>query len=239
MFIRDVVDIPANELSIYIPHVRDREMETYTLPEVITKYFFYPFVNGQKVDQEYIMKNFPATWDYLLSKRAILSKTKKEEKNWWFPSRTRDPKDLLQPKVIGPHLAVMPRYSLDINGAVGVSRSPYFTLKKQYTDINLLYYFLGVLNSSPCFWYISSHSHKYGSGYTMVEVKTLVKTPVPDPTTSDSNLVIKLINLVRKRINAKSSDYYEIERSIDMLVCKLYNLSDEDMKGLFGATLNV
>ncbi|WP_192825285.1 class I SAM-dependent DNA methyltransferase [Rufibacter sp. LB8] len=101
VFIRDVVDIPANELSIYIPHVRDREMETYTLPEVITKYFFYPFVNGQKVDQEYIMKNFPATWDYLLSKRAILSKTKKKRRIGGFHPELETQKICFSLKLLG------------------------------------------------------------------------------------------------------------------------------------------
>ena len=98
--------------------------------------------------------------------------------------------------------------------------------------MDILLYFVGILNSNPCYWYISLHSHTYGGGYAMLEPKTLKKTPVPDPMGVSPILRKKLIDLVRLRLESTGSEAIKIESEIDIVVSDLYGLTPEEREEL-------
>src|SRR5262249_8623319 len=156
-----------------------------------------PFIDNIKVTQEQLRAQFPETWAYLLSKKELLE-TRKSVKNntvaWWEPERPRLPEHLMRPKIVSPHLVLVPRFTLDREGEYAISHSPLLYPKERERGIedDLLRFFLAVLNSSICFWYIKTHSHKYQSGYVMLESKTLYKTPVPNPTAIPSGVMRNL-----------------------------------------------
>ena len=150
--------------------------------------------------------------------------------DWWRPLRTRQPKHLLVPKIVTPHLSIVPKFSLDRSGEYAVSRSPFLIPKITDADEEeLLLFFLAVLNSTPCYWYISNHSHKYSSGYTMIEVNTLEQTPVPDPSLVSVQLFKKLIALVRKRLKMSNELVFQTDLEIDKIVCEMYNLNQDEV----------
>lgn len=89
---------------------------------------FFPFVDGTKITEKYLKSEFPKTWAYLLKHRGRLEKRKalvRYRKAWWEPMWPREPDSLLRPKLVVPHLVIMPRFALDGRGRYAVSHSPF------------------------------------------------------------------------------------------------------------------
>jgi hypothetical protein len=208
-------------------------MLSYTIPKDVTKRFFYPYINNQKVNEDVLMNDFPKTYEYLKSNKIFLaSRTSiiNEERAWWEPVRPRPPINMMRPKIISPHLALMPRFSLDSKGEYGISHSPLLYPKEEFAESDLLNFFLAILNSTVCFWYISTHSHLYQRGYIMLEPKTLKVTPVPDPTMVPRDLLRRILSLVDKRMVLAGSERFDVEKEIDSIVAELYNLSSKERR---------
>jgi len=230
IFIREVSEIDKEERATYIPYLHDREMQKYTIPKRTQKLVFYPYLKGKKIRQSELKSAFPKTWTYLkkhskdLRKRSAVIKGNCE---WWSPERSRLPENMLIPKIISPHLILLPKFSLDSEGVYGISRSPLMYLRSNESDINLLYYFLAILNSSVSFWQIANLSHKYSRGYFMLEPKTLKKVHVPDPSSIPTATIKEIQEIVEKRLNARE---IKTENKIDNIVADLYGLSEEEKK---------
>ena len=202
------------------------------------------------------------TWRYLLSKRKSLESRKPVQKGnlaWWRPVRPRPPKRMMRPKIVTPHLVLVPRFSLDLEGKYAVSHSP-LLYPEESTDDNegmfieienidedidrialeddmgfeadLLKFFVAVLNSTTCYWYISTHSHTYQRGYAMLEIKTLSKTPVPDPSAVAPLTKKRLLDLVDERLSSSGERARDIETEIDVIVADLYGLNSQERNAL-------
>jgi len=237
VFILSKQNIPKGEESLYIPYLPDKLIYRYSNNKGSSQFLFFPFSQNNRIDEQSLRKDFPKTWQYLLSKKDYLlsKKSFKGSSEWWKTLRTRQPEHLLVPKIITPHLTIVPKFTIDLNGKFGVSRSPFFIPKTSGSgEKELLLYFLAVLNSTPCYWYISNHSHKYSQGYTMMEVKTLENTPVPNPAIIPINTFQKIINLVTERLKVSSLEGIKYEKELDIIISDLYRLNKDDI-----AVLNI
>ena len=231
VFVRDKNEIPDSELDVWIDLLQDRLITKSSLNPKIEKVFFYPFKENEKLKQEDIEKLYPSTWEYLQKNKDQLLKTNKFSKIWWIPQRLRNPREVLKPKNVTPHLTITPKFALDVFGKYIVSRAPFLTVKHENnTGEDILFYFLAVLNSSTSFWYLSNHSHKYKSGYTMLEVKTLANIPVPHPAKVPPRLMTKLISLSRTLFFTSKMDYstFLIENELDNVIADIYGLTEEE-----------
>ncbi len=231
VFIIPAEILPKGEESLFIPFLPDKEMRLYTVPEKTSSYFFSSYLNGRKLKEEELQNNFPKTWNYLMSHKDKLQSRPPVRKGtlaWWQPERPRQPEEMMRSKILTPHLVIVPRFSLDREGKYAVSRAPYLYPKDRGAEDDLLRFFLAVLNSSTCYWYISKYSHKYSAGYTMLEPKTLKLTPVPDPAKVDPVLMRRLLTLVDMRLSTRGASALEYEKQIDTLIADLYNLSDQE-----------
>lgn len=233
IFIRSASAIPPKERKLYAPYLPDREMVAYVVPDKAERFVFYPYVEGHLIIEDELRNKFPETWEYLLSNREKLEKRSGVGKAvWWKPSRARLPERLLRPKIVTPHLTIAPRFSLDLTGKYAISRSPLFYPKEGIgNEKDVLRFFLAVLNSSACYWYIANHSRKLGKGYAELEPKTLKHTPVPSPDTSPVK-VRQILELVDRRMLTQGRDAIDLENRIDQLVADLYGLSAEERKTL-------
>lgn len=235
VFIRLIKDIPKKEKEIYIPYLPDREMMSYNVPEETEKVVFYPYINNKLLTEDELQNLFPQTWEYLSANENTL--TKKYKSHWWKPFILTAPEKLKRPKIVTPNLTISPRFSLDLNSKYAITRSPFFYLKDKIGKENVgnekdvLKFFVAVLNSSACYWYISNHSHKFGKGYAKLEPKTLKLTPVPKPDTSFVK-VRQIIDLVDKRLLLDGRKAIELEIELDNLVADLYDLSNDERKVL-------
>jgi type I restriction-modification system DNA methylase subunit len=231
VFIVPAGSIPKGERAVFVPFLRDREIEAFAVPGKTGTYLFYPFLNGEKLDGSRLRKEFPGTWAYLSMHKARLSARKSlktYKKEWWEPFWPRAPEHMMRPKIVTPHLVVVPRFALDIEGKYAVSHSPLMYPIAEDAGVELLRYLVAILNSTTCYWYVAAHSHQYQHGYTMLEKKTLAETPIPDPSKVSSAMKRKIIGLVESRLSAEGESVIPIGREIDRLVAELYGLTRDD-----------
>lgn len=237
VFLRSRSDILEGETRIYVPLVPDREIGRYDVLDGSDMVAFYPYPNGTLVGEPQIRSDFPETWAYLNRHKDELQGRSQVEKGnlpWWKPERPRPPRNLLRPKLVSPHLVLSPRFGIDLEGVVAVTRSPMLMAKRSVLktvpipEQDLLKYFLAVFNSSVCFWYVTAHSHSYDRGYSLLEPKTLVSTPVPDPAQLRPTELKKIIGLVNRRLAERGPSGSALEDEIDWTVADLYSLSASD-----------
>src|SRR4029077_1473771 len=153
-------------------------------------------------------------------------------KAWWEPMWPREPNSLLRPKLVVPHLVLVPRFALDSRGRYAVSHSPFLVARVLSDEEQILKLMLAILNSTPGFWHIQTHSHVYRHGYTMLESKTLAKTPVPDINSWSSSDKKRLLGLVDKRLKAEGQQREVLSAEIDLFVSDAYGLSLNERKAL-------
>ncbi len=240
VFIRSSKDVSKKELPIYKKLLPDKKINSFLFEKNSDELIFYPFIEDHLIDEEILM-GYTETWKYLNENKDLLKergKVKSSQFSWWKLHSPGNALDANSPKIVSPYLTISPKFSIDISGEYITSRSPYFTLKDKNADIDLLYYFLGILNSVPCYWCLSLQSQKQSSGYNIFPISLLKSTPIPDPTLMEnSSLVSKMILEVKKRINEKNiSKHFEIEKRINQISCDLYKLTinEKELLGIYG-----
>jgi methylase of polypeptide subunit release factors len=235
VFIIRAEQIPPREKAIYVPYLPDQEMKLYTVPDETSLYFFYPYLGERLVGEDELKETFPKTWEYLqLHKHKLRSRApvRNGQLDWWRPVRPRPPEHMMRPKIISPHLVLVPHFSLDREGKYAISHSPLLYPKETGAEDDLLRFFVAVLNSTPCYWHVATHSHVYRGGYVMLEPKTLKKTPVPDPAQVSPTIKRRLLALVDKRLSLSGPAAMDVEKQIDELVADFYGLSSQERRVL-------
>ena len=236
VFIRDASDVPGAEAGLFLPLLTDREMEAYSVPDQTRKCIFFPYLNGEKLNEQQMRDDFPATWAYLHGNRQRLKARRslaRYGKEWWEPLWPREPDTILRPKIVTPHLVIAPRFGLDALGTFGVSHAPFLIARAKGEETDILKLMLAVLSSRACYWYIQRHSHRYSHGYAKLENRTLRETPVPDVNSIDSTATLTLLAVVDRRIRASTSDnIVECDTEIERLVSDLYGLTIQERRTL-------
>ena len=198
------------------------------------RFVFHPYVEGRKVTEQELQRDFAGTWEYLCRNRAKLESRRSNTEGgraWWEPVRPRKPGDMFRPKIVTPHLVVVPRFALDADGRYAVSHSPFLYPKDQFGDPDLLLrFFVAVLNSTVCYWHVARHSHHYQHGYAMLEVGTLSGTPVPDPARVPPALMRRLLGLVNDRLGCEGSRAADLELQLDRTVADIYGLTQDERR---------
>ena len=180
VFIRDKSEVNPKEKSIYKNFLPDKKISSY-LSDYKEDLILFPFINEKLIEEEVFSVKFEKTWEYLNSKKNILEQRSKVRNNnltWWKIHSTGNPVDINSPKIVCPYMSITPKFSIDIKGDYITSRSPYFTLKDNSNNFDLLYYFLGILNSIPCYWSLSLQSHKQSKGYNIFPISLLKTTSI-------------------------------------------------------------
>ena len=182
IFIRDAATVSQEGRDIFPPLLTDREMSRFAVPSRTRKRIFHPFVDGIKLTAEDIERNYPETWDYLTQNADKLRKRSSVVKGtveWWAPERSRNPRDMLCPKIVAPHLMLVPRFGVDLKGRFIVTRSPVITLKSEALGREALLILCAILNSPIVHGQLTVSAHRYSRGYLMLEPQTLRNIRVP------------------------------------------------------------
>ncbi len=218
--------IPEGEKAVFVSYLPDRDMLRFAVPNATGRSVFYPYVNGERLTEEQLQNGYPKTWEYLLRHRNLLQRRRpviKGELVWWSPARPRIPSNMMRPKIVSPHLIVLPRFSLDATGKYAVSHCPLLYPREEGSEVELLQFFLAVLNSSVSMAQIVKLSHKYSRGYAMLEPKTLKLMTVPDPAMIDRKVMKQIQTLVSRRIS--NLDNIAIDDELDDIVADMYGLT--------------
>lgn len=245
VFIIPESTIPNDGRELFKPFLSDRSIDPFDVPEESGEVVFIPYdALGERLTEDRLRREFPLTWAYLESHRDALSHRKPVQNGdleWWRPTRPRDPAMMFRPKIVTPHVVILPQFALDLNGSYAVSHSPYLFERKNSPESDiptLLKYFTAVLNSSTAFWHINGHARRYGGqgpsgasgrrGYALLEVRELKETPVPDPRLVSASMMKEIGELVDKRVSSSTGAFGELERQLDERIAELYGLSPEE-----------
>ncbi len=131
------------------------------------------------------------------------------------------------PKLVTPHLVLLPRFGIDSQGKYAVSHCPYLVPKMESGGLSLLKIVCGMMNSAIGHWQLAASSHKYSRGYLMLEVKTLREFRMPDPASMPAPLTREIIRLVDKLIS--SPDDAGAMVKLDMLASEAFGLTPAQM----------
>ncbi len=236
VFIRDYRDCPKAERNVWCPLLSDREMLRFDVPEKTEMAVFMPFdENGNRLTEAALRSSYPQTWEHIrLSKKGLSERSVvlRKDRPWWEPAWPRSPQKLLVPKLVTPHLVLLPRFGVDATGKYAVSHSPYLVPRSDAGGLTLLKVLCGVMNSAIGHWQLASSSHKYSRGYLMLEVKTLREFHVPDPAALPAVLTRKIVGLVE--VLTKNPEDKAAMAQLDKAVGQAYGLSAAQMS-LVGA----
>lgn len=214
VFIRDASDVPSAERAIYAPFLPDTCIDRYAVPQQTGKVVFMPFVSGTRVTEAQLERHCPVTWAYLRRHRTRLEErgsVRRGDLRWWSPERPRTPATLLCPKIVGPHLMLVAKFGLDSGGKYAVSRTPYLVARDGGAGDEILRYYLAVMNSPLAFVQVRSQSHRYGSGYSMLEAKTLSRVRAPSPSDVSPPVMQRIVFLVSKCMTKRGREAHEGE----------------------------
>lgn len=233
VFIMDKNAIHKAEGGIYVDYLPDRQILRYRLPQELEQAVFYPYENGELLNEDALATRYPQTWAHLKQHRRKLSARKSVLAGtvpWWRPERPREPSVLLRPKIVCPHLMLTPRFAVDEKGSRAVSHSPFMIANEddRGEESTLLSFLCAVLNSSVCNWHLRTYAPKYGRGYNRLEVTLLKAVPVPDFARISASALSTIVDCVRRLSRPRVEKHLDDE--IDAMVAELYGFTAKERR---------
>jgi len=239
IFIQSANAIVEHDKEIWAPFAADKELRAYDVLETkfAKQFFFYPYIDEKLLTENELKTGFPSTYKFLdkhrskLQERAEFTKT---NKTWFLPNRPRKPSFMMVPKLLTPHLCITPKFAYDIEGKFAIARSPYICLKQDandtaFSDNDLFFFLLGILQSRLAFWYMSQHSSSYARGYLMLEKASLEDLPIPAPNDIPNEILRKFIDLIKMRIAATDfNSHTKLDESINDEVFNFYGITAKE-----------
>ena len=237
---RKIIDEYQIEESILYKLLRGADIKKYLLNWSGT-YVIYPYDDDSKVYEEaYLAKKFPNVYSYLKSKRKDLAGRpyfQNSTKKWYELWNQRDIDKLKQMRIVTPEISRDNNFAF-CEGFFGNTKTYNLVLKEKNKDD--YFYFLGLLNSTLIEFFYRKISVPKAGGYIEYKKQFLDKIPIK----FDSEIKIKLIEIVKNILNITSMENYRIddnnpdlkklEYEIDKLVYKLYELTVEEIRVIEG-----
>lgn len=208
--------VPKNENKIYRRLIPDRNIMNFDFNKRDLPYVIYPYINGKELTEREL-KKYPKTYKHLEARKSKGGK-------WWLPHRSRKD-NILNPKIITPYLSITPKFALDKSGEYLVTRSPFIFLRKDIPS-DTLYYLLGILNSSLCYWYLGLISKKFNQSYNKVEVGDLEELRIPSPTLNQ-RLTGQIIDTTKRVLKTSGMDKLKAIDDVELFVNELYNIKPD------------
>ncbi len=235
------------EKGLMKPLLRGEQIHKYKILETNNFVVFPYFINSENsssraahvMDPEYIQKNFPYGWQYLIKCEEIIKSRERgrlsKEKDWYRYIYPKNISYFQQEKIITPEISFGTNMTLDFDGKYYHNTKCYSlvlkpNLKKDYK------FYLGILNSRLMWFFLNNTGYILRGGY--FTFKTAYLEPFPLPTSNDHLKRDEIIRLVEEIYNLKrSSDNSEIDPSLNKLedeinrvVYKLYGLEEKEIK---------
>lgn len=213
--------------------------------------FPYYFSNSEAnlYSEKDLQSKFPLAYSYLFSKKSLL-KERKQYQQWYGFSAPRSLKLHSEADLVIPLLAdhgifsVLPSnksdYTLMASGGFSI------TLKSSVNSN----YILGLLNSKLLFWYLAKLSNVFRGGWITCTKQYFSLLPIKNTNKNNKELQELIINLVTQMLEAKKQlaaaqtegdkNFLEnkcasLDRQIDNLVYKLYDLTEEEIRIVEGS----
>jgi len=160
----------------------------------------------------------------------------KKTGNKWFETQDQIAyyPEFEKEKVVWQRITQEPTFCSVEMGVYILDSMAFFTATKN------LKYFMAVLNSKAIYYYVNKIVHQYGFTGFRLSNQYVEIMPIPSITSANATIVKQIEELVDKILAAKKhastssasnpqADTSHLEREIDELVYKLYDLTEEEV----------
>ncbi|MFD1167174.1 Eco57I restriction-modification methylase domain-containing protein [Sphingobacterium daejeonense] len=236
-FFVDDKTITENNLEedVIKPVIMGKEPKKYKLQKPIKK-CIYPYKLGDNneteiIEEQAFKESFPNCYNYLLNFKSELEnrmdsrKTFKEMGRVWY-SYTR--KGLInifdEKKILVGYIVSKNTYCLD---EIGYMFSVGRVFAIQPNDKQLSEIILGILNSKVSEFLMTSLCPIKQGGFYKISSQYLNSFPIPN---LESEIITRIKELVLNIQSDKATNTADLEKQIDKLVYKLYDLTEEEIK---------
>lgn len=235
-FIFEPDNLPVeNHLSLDL--IRTDNINRYALGSPSLK-IFYPCVldnNGETsvLDLQQIAEKYPRAYKHIMDNADVLRARKDsrttmgEKKNWYQPVRFGTLELFNGEKILTPGIVKHNKFVLDNVGYAFSFGNMYAIVSRGEINIKVL---LGILNSKLIEFYLHCVAPVKQGGYYSYGATVLDKIPLAYPEKETENKLLALVEhiLSLKRIDPQT-DTSSLEKDIDDIVYKLYNLTPEEI----------
>jgi len=245
------------ENDLLHPFIYGKDIRRYSLIKN-NKVLLFPYSHSKdKVELiliEHLKKDYPKTFTYLDSLKNELLKRKVEldNNNFYKYSAARSLSEYNQPKIMIPDMLVSNRISFDEEGIFYHGPAIHSVVFKDVIKSHSPYFYLGILNSSLFWFFISNTSTALRGDTYRLTPEFLSPFCFPEINTKNENFYNNITDLVKKmlRLNMKLSEIgdkttdekarleKEIEKlynQIDQEIYRIYGLSHEEIKIVEGS----
>jgi type II restriction/modification system DNA methylase subunit YeeA len=233
--------------EIIKPVLRGRDIERYRYKWAGLWLIYIPWhfplhhdtsISGASLKaEEEFKKKYPALYSYLLQFKDRLLKRNKEETGiryeWYVLQRWASDyyPEFEKEKIVWQRVTKQFSFCLVPNG-IYILDSMAFMVGKG------LKYLLGILNCKLIDFYVKSYVHLYGDTGFLLSNQYVERIPIPPLTPQNQPIANQIITLVDQILSAKKqnpeADTSKLEKEIDELVYKLYNLTEEEIEIIEG-----
>lgn len=241
------------EKKLLKPFLMGKEVKRYQ-PLAPKSYVIFPYtINDGKaklMTKEHIQQKFPLGWDYLMKNKKALEVREggRFKKSWWQFSRPQNMGEFEAVKICTPEIAIKPQMTLDTEGVCYHTTKVYsFVFTDTAEDEK---YFLGLLNSSLLWYFLSSTGYVLRGGYFTFKTEYLKPFPIKRVNLKKAKekavhdeivqCVDELLKINRSRSpttletprqdEARQDKISRYEDRINTLVYSLYGLTKEEIK---------
>ena len=238
------------ETDLIKPFLMGKDVKRYQEPQPKNVVIF-PYQlredGANLMSLEYIKKNFPRGWEYLMENKKALGEREngRFKSTWWQFSRPQNLNEFATTKLMTPEIASSPKMTFDSLGTM------YHTTKVysfSFIDNKNLKYYLGVLNSPVLWFFLSSTGYILRGGFYTFKTEYLKPFPIPNLDLSNPaqksqhdqmvSLVDQMLDTQKNLHKATSpvtkkqyqQDTEILDKQIDQLVYQLYKLTPEEIK---------
>jgi hypothetical protein len=220
-----LIEEDSKSVEIIKPLLRGRDIQKYLADDIVN------WVIGTFPSKKININEYTAIKKYLHSFGKTIHQTgekgsRKKTSHKWFETQDNIAfwNDFEKPKLVWKRIGSILRFCYDESGAYCLDSTCIATGSK-------VKFLTAVLNSKLCNMELFRLSPKTGTGDLIISVQALNPLRVPIPNDSQEKAICDLLDKIIE-INKQNPKavIIELERKIDQLVYKLYNLNEEEIK---------
>nr|WP_214098518.1 TaqI-like C-terminal specificity domain-containing protein [Campylobacter lari]MBT0817363.1 hypothetical protein [Campylobacter lari] len=188
-------------------------------------------------DEKELKAKFPKAWSYLKECENVLRARENGRFNnekWYQFGRTQGINQENISKLLCPDICNNTHFAFDNLGKFYFTTTIYgYVRNEEYKNLDYKY-LIAILNSSLTWWFLQKTSVVMRGGFYRIKPAYIEKFCIPKINSKNEKLANELISLVDEILNLKEQDKNANtktqEDKINSIVCKLYNLNEEEIK---------
>ena len=246
LYLKTEQEIKENnfEKKFFFPCLRGKEIDKYYLGKC-SRFIFYPYelLNDKTtlIDELVLTRQCSIYLNYLRNNIDLIKRRKyftQSNKKWYELWNQRSLYLIKKAKILTPEISERNRFTISSSNSLYGDTVCGIVLTEEFTDRINLKYLLGLLNSQLIEWFYKRTTVPKAGGFFIYKVMFLSNLPIKIAITSEQNDIVRIVDqilVITKDDNYlknpdKQTKVKKLEKEIDQLVYKLYELTPEEIK---------